>query len=85
MALVAPQTATMVFDAPMAKSGLCYNSAIAKLRPDCVMVDTTRHTIHLLEFARTGDNRPDYLSLSRARKERKYGLLQSELQSLYPS
>eukprot|EP00961_Rhodomonas_salina_P027367 370521-Rhodomonas_salina.1 len=34
IARVAPKTATMVFDAPMAKSGLRYNSTIAKLRPD---------------------------------------------------
>eukprot|EP00961_Rhodomonas_salina_P105080 1415208-Rhodomonas_salina.1 len=45
----------MVFDVPMAKSWLLYNTAIAKLSPDCIM------------------------SLC---KECKYGMLQSELQSL---
>eukprot|EP00961_Rhodomonas_salina_P084214 1131496-Rhodomonas_salina.1 len=84
MARVAPKTATMVFDVPMAKSGLLYNMTIAKLSPDGILVDEARRQIHLLEFARTGDNRPDYLSLSRARKERKYCTLQAELQNLYP-
>eukprot|EP00961_Rhodomonas_salina_P066324 891057-Rhodomonas_salina.1 len=59
MARVAPKTATMVFDAPMAKSGLHYNSTIAKLRPDGVMIDTTHQKIHLLKFAWTGDYRPE--------------------------
>eukprot|EP00961_Rhodomonas_salina_P124987 1684386-Rhodomonas_salina.2 len=69
MASVAPKTATMVFDVPMAKSGLRYNATTAKLRPGGILVDETHRQIHLLEFAQTGDNRPDYLSLSRARKE----------------
>eukprot|EP00961_Rhodomonas_salina_P193355 2610353-Rhodomonas_salina.1 len=56
MARVAPKTATMVFDVPMAKSGLRYNATIAKLHPDGILVDETHRQIHLLEFARTGDN-----------------------------
>jgi len=44
-----------------------------KYKPDAVVEDETRHTIHLLEFARTTDLWSDSLDISRARKHDKRG------------
>eukprot|EP00961_Rhodomonas_salina_P157244 2117042-Rhodomonas_salina.1 len=54
MARVAPKTATMVFDVPMAKSGLRYTATIAKLCPDGILVELQnlypRFTVTIVPF-----------------------------------
>lgn len=54
------------------------STRFAKLRPDGLLVDKRAIRLHALEFARTGDSRPDSLSLARLHKERKYEVLLQE-------
>ena len=80
----APHDHVAVFDTPLGQTSLRVSPAIRRLRPDGVILYPLSRTICLLEFARTGDARPEYLDLSRARKERHYETLQREMATLYP-
>eukprot|EP00961_Rhodomonas_salina_P009070 123753-Rhodomonas_salina.2 len=67
----------------MNQTSFLLSPAIRRLRPDGLLLYPRSRTIFLLKFARTGDARQAYLNLSRARKERHYTTLQSELAALY--
>lgn len=82
--LNAPKAARMVFDTPMAKSGFKHTQGVTKLQPDGLFLNPNTLQLFILEFARTGDSRPDKLQSSTWRKQSKYETLRTELQTANP-
>eukprot|EP00961_Rhodomonas_salina_P168498 2271072-Rhodomonas_salina.5 len=80
----APKAARMVFDTPMTKSGFQHTPGVAKLQPGRLFLNPNTLQLFILEFARTGDSRPDKLQSSTWRKQSKYETLRTELQTANP-